>query len=98
MMVDDRPQCFSCGMRHWSVKHWSVKPISVDVLQQFWSAPNACLRSWNPALSRKVFEVWDSRESRGAFMASRLGPALAQAQLSEPKRLEWLTVKGHYSP
>ena len=45
-----------------------------------------------------VLEVWDARESQGAFMASRLGPALAQAQLSEPKRLEWLTVKGHYSP
>ena len=26
-----------------------------------------------------VFELWDSRESQGAWMASRLGPALGQA-------------------
>jgi hypothetical protein len=41
-----------------------------------------------------VFEVWDSRESQGAFMASRLGPALGQAGLPEPSRVEWLSVLG----
>ena len=45
-----------------------------------------------------LFEVWDSQESQGAFMASRLGPALAQVGLVEPTRLEWLSVVGHYSP
>jgi hypothetical protein len=43
-----------------------------------------------------VFEVWDSRESHGAFMASRLGPALGQAGLPEPKRVEWLSLLGDY--
>jgi len=41
-----------------------------------------------------VFEVWDSKESQAAFMASRLGPALAQAGVPEPIRVEWLSVVG----
>jgi hypothetical protein len=45
-----------------------------------------------------VFEVWDSRESHEAWMASRLGPALGQAGVAEPTRVEWLSVVGHYSP
>jgi hypothetical protein len=43
-----------------------------------------------------VFEVWDSKESQGAFMASRLGPALGQAGLPEPARVEWLSLLGHH--
>jgi hypothetical protein len=45
-----------------------------------------------------VFEVWDSQASQGAFMGSRLGPALGEAGVSEPTRLEWLSVIGHYKP
>jgi hypothetical protein len=45
-----------------------------------------------------VFEVWDSQESQGAFMASRLGPALGKAGVPEPTRMEWLSVVGHYQP
>jgi hypothetical protein len=45
-----------------------------------------------------VFEVRDSRESQGAWMASRLGPALGQAGVREPARVEWLSVVGHYNP
>ena len=45
-----------------------------------------------------VFEVWDSQDSQGAFMASRLGPALGQAGLPEPSKVEWLTVVGHHNP
>ena len=44
-----------------------------------------------------VFEVWDSQESQGAFMASRLGPALGQAGLPDPARVEWLSLVGHHS-
>jgi hypothetical protein len=43
-----------------------------------------------------VFELWDSQESQGAFMASRLGPALGQAGIPEPARVEWLSVLGVY--
>jgi len=43
-----------------------------------------------------VFEVWDSQESQGAFMASRLGPALGQAGLPEPARVEWLSILGSH--
>ena len=45
-----------------------------------------------------VFEVWDSQASQGAWMASRLGPALAQAGVREPTRVEWLSVVGNYKP
>jgi len=44
-----------------------------------------------------VFEVWDSQASQGAFMASRLGPALGQAGLPDPTRVEWLTLVGHHT-
>lgn len=43
-----------------------------------------------------VFEVWDSQESYGAFMSSRLGPALGQAEVPEPARVEWLSILGSY--
>jgi len=42
-----------------------------------------------------VVEVWESRAAQGAFMA-RLGPALEQAGLPEPSRMEWLTLVGQY--
>jgi hypothetical protein len=43
-----------------------------------------------------VFEVWDSQESQGVFMASRLGPALDKVGLPEPARVEWLSLLGDY--
>jgi hypothetical protein len=43
-----------------------------------------------------VFEVWDSQESQGAFMASRLGPALGQVGVPEPVRVEWLSPLGEF--
>ena len=45
-----------------------------------------------------VFEVWDAQDSQAAFMAARLGPALGQAGLPEPSRVQWLTVLGHTNP
>jgi len=43
-----------------------------------------------------VFEVWDSHDSQGAFMGSRLGPALDKVGLPEPSRVEWLSVLGEH--
>ncbi len=43
-----------------------------------------------------VFEVWDSQESHGNFMASRLGPALGKVGMTEPTRQEWLRVMGTF--
>lgn len=43
-----------------------------------------------------VFEVWDSQASQGAFMSSRLGPALDKVGLPEPTRVEWLSVLGEH--
>jgi hypothetical protein len=44
-----------------------------------------------------VVEVWDSQESQGTFMNSRLGPALGQVGVPQPVRLEWLSLLGHHS-
>lgn len=44
-----------------------------------------------------VFEVWESQESQGTFMADRLGPALGQVGLPQPSRMEWLSVLGHHT-
>ena len=45
-----------------------------------------------------VFEVWDSQESQGTFMGSRLGPALDKVGLPDPARVEWLSIVGnHYA-
>jgi hypothetical protein len=44
-----------------------------------------------------VFELWDSQESQGAFMASRLGPALGQVGVPEPTRVEWLSLLVHHT-
>lgn len=44
-----------------------------------------------------VFEVWDSQASQQAFMDSRLGPALSQAGVPEPTRMEWFTVAGRHN-
>ncbi len=43
-----------------------------------------------------VFEVWESQQAQTDLMAPRLGPALTQAGLPEPRRVQWPTVAGHY--
>ena len=42
-----------------------------------------------------VYEVWESKEGQAAFMA-RLGPALHEAGVPEPVRMEWFDVVGQY--
>jgi hypothetical protein len=42
-----------------------------------------------------VYEIWESKAAQEAFMA-RLGPALHEAGLPEPVRVEWFDVIGHY--
>ena len=45
-----------------------------------------------------VVEVWESRSDQEAWMASRLGPALAQVGVAQPKRMEWLRLLGRANP
>ena len=45
-----------------------------------------------------VVEVWESRADQEAWMASKLGPALAQAGVAQPKRMEWLSLLGNTNP
>jgi hypothetical protein len=44
-----------------------------------------------------VFEVWESRAEQEGWM-SRLGPALEQAGVPQPRRMEWLSLLGRYNP
>ena len=45
-----------------------------------------------------VFEVWESKEAQGAFMAGRLGAALHDAGVDgPPARAEWLELAAHQS-
>jgi hypothetical protein len=44
-----------------------------------------------------VVEVWESRADQETWMA-KLGPALAQAGVAEPKRMEWLSLLGRINP
>jgi hypothetical protein len=44
-----------------------------------------------------VFEVWESRADQEAWMG-RLGPALGQAGVPQPRRMDWLgPVLGHFA-
>jgi hypothetical protein len=43
-----------------------------------------------------VMEVWESQAAQEAWMAT-LGPALEQAGVAAPSRLEWLSVVGLHS-
>jgi hypothetical protein len=45
-----------------------------------------------------VFEVWDSQADQDRFMNERLGPALQQAGVPAPSRVEWLEVAGYATP
>jgi hypothetical protein len=44
--------------------------------------------------SALVFELWESQAAQHDFMESRLGSALAQVGLPEPRRVEWFSVLG----
>ncbi|MCU1356172.1 MAG: hypothetical protein JWM89_1590 [Acidimicrobiales bacterium] len=39
-----------------------------------------------------VTEIWATKEAQGAFMDSRLGPALGANQMPSPVRLTWLDL------
>jgi hypothetical protein len=45
-----------------------------------------------------VVEAWESRADQEAWMASRLGPALAQAGVPPPRRMQWFELLGDVSP
>jgi hypothetical protein len=42
-----------------------------------------------------VFEVWESQAEQEAWMG-KLGAALEKVGVPQPRRMEWLTVLGHF--
>ena len=45
-----------------------------------------------------VVEVWESRADQESWMGTKLGPALGQVGVPEPKRMEWFDLLGHATP
>ena len=45
-----------------------------------------------------VYEVWESKAKQEAFMAGRLGAALAAAGAPEPRKVTEVDVVGHGAP
>lgn len=45
-----------------------------------------------------VTEVWSSRAAQGAFMDSRLGPALAAAGVTVAPRVRWVPLLSYHLP
>lgn len=43
-----------------------------------------------------VVEVWESQEAQAEFMG-RLGPALAEAGVPEPTRMQWQSLLGQHT-
>jgi hypothetical protein len=44
-----------------------------------------------------VVEVWNSRAQHEAWMSSKLVPAMGEAGVPQPSRMEWLTELGNFS-
>jgi hypothetical protein len=42
-----------------------------------------------------VVEVWESRADQENWMTTKLGPALGQVGVPQPKRMEWLDLLGN---
>lgn len=45
-----------------------------------------------------VVEAWASRADQEAWMNSKLGPALGQVGVPQPRRMEWFEVLGSFTP
>jgi hypothetical protein len=45
-----------------------------------------------------VVEVLETRADQETWMATKLGPALGEAGVAQPKRIEWLSLLGHFAP
>ena len=60
-----------------------------------WPAPLQSHTAAFGAAGLVVVEVWESQEAQAAFMA-QLGPALGEAGVPQPTRMEWLTLLGRH--
>ena len=74
------------------------KILGVDVKtgEGDWPAPLLTHIGADGAAGLVVVEVWESQDAQAAFMA-RLGPALAEAGLPAPARMEWLSLLGRHN-
>ena len=45
-----------------------------------------------------VVEAWESRADQESWMTSKLGPALGEVGVPQPRRMEWLQMLGNFKP
>jgi hypothetical protein len=45
-----------------------------------------------------VVEAWESRADQEAWMSTKLGPALGQVGVPQPKRMDWYDMLGNFKP
>jgi hypothetical protein len=45
-----------------------------------------------------VYEVWDSKAQQEAFMAGRLGAALGEVGVPQPRKVTEVDIVGHFAP
>jgi len=43
-----------------------------------------------------VVEAWESRADQESWMTSKLGPALGQVGVPQPRRMEWFGMLGNF--
>jgi hypothetical protein len=60
-----------------------------------WPAPLESHTAASGGSGLVVFEVWESQAAQAQFM-TRLGPALQEAGVPAPTRMEWLTILGRH--
>ena len=44
-----------------------------------------------------VVEAWESRADQEAWMSEKLGPALGQVGVPQPRRMEWFGLLGNFT-
>lgn len=45
-----------------------------------------------------VVEAWETRADQESWMTSKLGPALGEVGVPQPKRMEWFEMLGNFKP
>ena len=45
-----------------------------------------------------VVEAWGFRADQESWMNSKLGPAMGQVGVSQPRRMDWLEMLGNFKP
>ena len=89
-----RPATPDCGLRASSPTVQNLAAIDESACGPYRAGrPHACC---DRPISPTDREVWESRADQELWMPM-IGPALGQAGVAQPKRMEWLSLLGNIS-